>query len=185
MARLARQWNQRDAERGAEQTASALSVVLYRIAGDALLALENEGFDTEDWSMRLDVIEQFAIFGFHLVDRAAQARLDDAARARLLRATAEHLSGVIAGNRAECAGPGAHAQAFIDRLNAQCAVYAACDWSATEGPGFTLRRELGDAVAARMAERGRRWICMYVLDREAPRLAAALGRSLRGLLPAP
>ena len=184
MVRLARQWNQREAPRPAGQTASALSVVVYRLAGQALLALENEGFDTADWSMRLDVIEQFAIFGAHLVDRAANERLSGEARAELLGALARHLAALVQDNREESDGPGGHAARFLDRLNERCEHYAGCEWSAREGPGFALRRELGDAVAERMAETGRQWISMYVIDREAPRFAAALERSLRGLLPA-
>ena len=163
---------------------SALSVVVYRLAGQALLALENEGFDTADWSMRLDVIEQFAIFGAHLVDRAANERLSGEARAELLGALARHLAALVQDNREESDGPGGHAARFLDRLNERCEHYAGCEWSAREGPGFALRRELGDAVAERMAETGRQWISMYVIDREAPRFAAALERSLRGLLPA-
>ena len=184
MVRLARQWNQREAPRPAGQTASALSVVVYRLAGRALLALENEGFDTADWSMRLDVIEQFAIFGAHLIDRAANERLSGEARAALLDALARHLAALVQDNREESDGPGAHAARFLDRLNERGARYADCEWSAAEGPGFALRRELGDAVAERMAAPGRKWIAMYVIDREAPRFAAELGRSLRGLLPA-
>lgn len=184
MVRLARQWNQRAAPRPAGQTASALSVVVYRLAGQALLALENEGFDTDDWSMRLDVIEQFAIFGAHLIDRAARERLSEASRAELLGALARHLAALVQDNREESDGPGEHAARFLDRLNERGERYADCEWSAQEGPGFALRRELGDAVAARMAETGRQWISMYVIDREAPRFATALERSLRGLLPA-
>ena len=184
MVRLARQWNQRTAPRPAGQTASALSVVVYRLAGQALLALENEGFDTDDWSMRLDVIEQFAIFGAHLIDRAASERLSEASRAELLDALARHLATLVQDNREESDGPGEHAARFLDQLNERGERYAGCEWSSREGPGFALRRELGDAVAARMAETGRQWISMYVIDREAPRFATALDRSLRGLLPA-
>ena len=185
MVRLARQWNQRETPRPAGQTASALSVTVYRLAGQALLALENEGFGTEDWSMRLDVIEQFAIFGAHLVDRAASERLSETSRAELLGALARHLAALVQDNREESDGPGAHAARFLDRLNERCERYAGYAWSAREGPGFALRRELGDAVAERMAAEGRRWIATYVIDREAPRFAAALEGSLRGLLPAP
>lgn len=182
--RPAHQWNVRDAARSTGQTASALSVSLYRLSADALLALENEGFDTEDWSMRMDVIEEFAIFGLHLMDRFARDRLDEESRTHLLQATAQHLAGIVGENRTVASGPGDHERNFVDLVNERCACYAALSWSEEEGPGFTLRKELGDAIAAKMVENNRQWICMYVIDREAPRFVQALGRNLRGLLPA-
>ena len=181
MPRLARHWNQRETPRSADQTASALSANIWRLAGDGLLALENEGFETRDWAQRLDVIGQFAIFGAHLVDREAQQRLPDAARTELIAALVRHLAALMRDNRLECGG--AHAEGFIDQFNDASERYAHSNWSAADGPGFALRRELGDAVAACMGARDQEWIATYVIDREAPKFATALGRTLRGLMP--
>ena len=183
MPRLSRHWNQRETPRSADQTASALSVNIWRLASDALLALENDGFETADWSQRLDVIGQFSIFGVHLVDRAAQSRLADEERARLIPSLAKHLAALMQDNRLECDGPGEHAACFIEQFNAQTEAYAGCEWSEQEGPGFALCRALGDAVAESMGEKDQEWIATYVIDREAPKFATALRRVLRGLVP--
>ncbi len=182
MPRLSRHWNQRETPRSADQTASALSVNIWKIASDALLALENEGFETADWSQRLDVIAQFAIFGVHLVDREAQSRLPDEERAQLIPSLARHLAALMQDNRLECDGPGEHATRFIEQLDAQAETYAGCQWSEEEGPGFALCRELGDTVAGSMGEKDQEWIATYVIDREAPKFATALRRVLRGLV---
>ena len=183
MPRLTRHWNQREAPRSADQTASALSVNLWRLSSAALLALENEGFETADWSKRLDVIGLFAAFGVHLIDRHTSTRLAQEERAQLVSALARHLAALMQDNRQECEGPGEHAAHFIEQMNRQSELYAARQWSETEGPGFAMRRELGDAVAARMEEHEREWIATYVIDREAPKFAEALKRSLRGFIP--
>ena len=182
MPRLSRHWNLRETPRSASQTASALSVNIWRLASDALLALENEGFETADWSQRLDVIGQFAIFGVHLVDRETQSRLSDEERGLLIPSLAKHLAALMQDNRLECDGPGEHAVRFIEQLNAQTEAYADCQWSEGEGPGFALCRELGDAVADSMGEKDQEWIATYVIDREAPKLATALRRTLRSLV---
>ncbi len=184
MPRLSQHWNQREAPRTASQTASALSVNIWRLASDGLLKLENEGFETETWSQRLDVIGHFSIFAAHLVDRTAQQHLDGDARQKLLTALIQHLATLMQDNRLQADGEGAHDAAFIAQFNSWSERYAPCDWSEQEGPGFSLCRELGDAVAACMGAHDNAWIATYVIDREAPRLAKALACSLRNLMPA-
>ena len=182
MPRLSRYWNLRETPRSADQTASALSVNIWRLASDALLSLENEGFETADWSQRLDVIGHFSIFGIHLTDRETQMRLSSEGRAKLIPSLAKHLAALMQDNRLECDGPGRHAAQFIEQLNVQSEHYSRCEWSPEEGPGFALSRELGHAVAADMGERDREWIATYVIDREAPKFATALRRVLRSLV---
>ncbi len=48
MVRLRTRWNLKDRERSLEAIASAVGVNIWRIAGEALLSLENEGFETID-----------------------------------------------------------------------------------------------------------------------------------------
>ncbi len=185
MPRLSQHWNQRETPRTAGQTASALSVNIWRLAGEGLLKLENEGFDTETWSQRLDVIGHFSIFGAHLVDRTAQKHLNAAAREALLPSLIQHLAALMQDNREQADGPGEHAAQFVAQFNAESERYASCEWSEETGPGFTLCRELGETIAACMSEeeRNRSWIETYVIDREAPNFARALQRSLRTLMP--
>ena len=182
MPRLPRHWNQPDTPRTASQTASAVSVNLWRLSGEALLALENEGFDTRDWSQRMDVIEQFVLFGVHLVDRAVESKLSAKARADLVRALAEHLAALVQDNRQQSDGRGEYRTRFIEQLNECSERYAALEWSAKTGPGFNLCNELGEAIAARLGGSEQRWIATYVIDREAPKFATGVARSLRSLL---
>ncbi len=182
MPRLSQHWNQRETPRDAGQTASALSVNIWKISSAALLALENEGFETSGWSRRLDVIGHFAIFGAHLVDREASARLPDEERARLIPSLAKHLAALMQDNRQECGDPGEHARRFLDQFNERSDLYSGCQWSEETGPGFAMRRALGDAVADSMEKKDREWIATYVIDREAPKLATSLRRTLRSLV---
>ena len=60
--RAAARWNKKDKVRTVEETAGALGVTGWRIAAQGVLGLENEGFQTDTQSQRLDVITEFAAF---------------------------------------------------------------------------------------------------------------------------
>jgi hypothetical protein len=74
--RIKSRWNQKERARSIQETASALGFIMWRIAQNALLSLENEGFQTDTQVQRLDVIEEFLAFLLHVVDRRVYDRMD-------------------------------------------------------------------------------------------------------------
>lgn len=182
MARLKTKWQQKDRQRGVGDLASVMSVNIWRISSEALLNLENEGFETVSHSQRLDIIAEFVIFLLHMVDRLLYERYDDEQRREFLTALARHLSGLVQDNRVDANGPGVYQGPFIDLLNARMDEYSECAYSPQEGPGFTLRRLVGEHVRDRFGPRDRKWIPDYVIDVEVPKAMASLTQALDGVL---
>ena len=182
MARVRTRWNIKDRIRSVEQIASALSVNIWRIASEGLLNLENEGFETISHSQRLDVIAEFVAFLIHVTDRLVYASMDQQDRHDFINALARHLTDIVQHNRVDANGPGNYKNAFIELLNARMSDYSECSFSEEEGPGFSLRRTLGEHVRAQMGRKDNKWIPDYVMDSEVPKALASLKRAIGGLL---
>ena len=182
MVRLRTRWNLKDRERSLEAIASAVGVNIWRIAGEALLSLENEGFETRTHAQRLDVIGEFVAFLVHMVDRMAYESLDQDQRRELVTAVALHLCDTMQDNRVDASGQGQYREAFVSFLNARMSDYAECGYSKEEGPSFNLRRILGEYVRQQMGERDNKWIPDYVMDVEVPKAMKSLGRVLESLI---
>ena len=64
--------------------------------------------------------------------------------------------------------------------------YAQCRFNAEEGPGFTLRRLLGDHVQEHIVDtpddKDRQWLPDYVLEQEAPAIYRGIEKTLESLL---
>ena len=182
MARLRTRWNLKDRERSIEEIASALGVNIWRIAGEGLLNLENEGFETISHSQRLDVMGEFVAFLIHMTDRLVYGKFKEDQRHKLISAVASHLTEVMQDNRVDASGPGRYREAFIELLNSRMDDYSDCSFSEREGPGFGLRRIFGDYVRQRMGAKDNKWIPDYVMDVEVPKAMEALIRLLESML---
>ncbi len=159
-----------------------MGVNIWRIAGEGLLALENEGFETGSNSQRLDVIEEFAAFLLNMTDRLVYERVDEDNRREFITALGLHLAETVQDNREDASGVGEYHRAFIDLVNSRMSDYSECVFSDADGPGFSLKRIFADRVRERMGPRDNKWIPDYVMDIEVPKAMTALKRSLHTLL---
>ena len=182
MARLRTRWTDKERARSIKDVASAMSVNLWKIASEALLNLENEGFETTTNAQRLEIITEFAAFLVHMADRLLYADYSEEDRGRFVTALALDVIRIIEDNKRDVVGPGAYRQDLIDAMNQRLEEYAEYPFDEKEGPGFGMRRRLGERVRDRMGARDRKWIPDYVIDREAPQAYAALRRALKNLL---
>ena len=55
-------WNQKGKKRQISQVASDLAVSIWKISKKTLLNLENEGFDTDTWTDRLEILREISCF---------------------------------------------------------------------------------------------------------------------------
>ncbi len=181
--RLKTKWANKDKERSIEEIAGALAFTVWRIGMQSVLNLENENFQTDTQSQRVDLVDEFVIFLTHLTDRMAYAQdIDDDQRMRLIKTLALRLAQFDHEDRQLCDGPGEYHGAFIELLNARMEDYSECKWTAEEGPGFSMTRTLGDHVTSKMGERDRKWITTYVQEIEVPEAQKTLKRAIRSLL---
>lgn len=181
MARLKAKWNQTQHERSPEQIASVVSSNIWMLAADSCLSLENEGFETNTHSQRMDVICEFLAFSLHVVDRMTFGELEEEERVRFINALGVNLANLVHDNRLDSNGPGEHRKQFIALLNVRMDEYSDCDYDIDEGPGFGLRRITGNHVMAVMGAKDQKWIPDYVIDLEAPKIVKGIQRVMTGM----
>ncbi|QKT04019.1 hypothetical protein HUS23_09420 [Ectothiorhodospiraceae bacterium 2226] len=181
--RIRSRWNRKDKERSPEEQASVLGFIIWRIACNAVLNLENEGFQTDTQRQRLDVIGELVAYLLHVVDRLTFERLSVAERERFIGAVAQRLLNIWHDNLRDALGPGDHRQAMAERLNARMSEYAELPFGDGE-PGFAFNRYLGACITEVMGPRDNRWILDQVMAIEVPEALQTLRKALRDVMPA-
>jgi len=178
--RVKSKWNVKGREHSMADNGGAAAFIIWRIAQQGLLNLENEGFQTETRSQRLDVIAEFVAFLVHLADRFKAEELGLDERREFITSLARHLADTMQENRTEAEGKGDYRAPLIGLLNERAADYA--EFSMPEGePGYAMRRYFGDRVRAVMGEKDNQWIAGQVIDIEVPELLPPLKKALRDL----
>ena len=178
--RVKSRWNIKGRERSLTEIGGAAAFILWRIAQQGTLNLENEGFQTDTNAQRLDVIAEFVAFLVHMVDRLKSEDLELADRQEFIGSLARHLADQVQDNRTDAQGKGEYRQAFIDLLNARAADYA--EFSMSGGvPGYALKRYFGEQVRAVMGVKDNQWITDQVMEVEVPEALKPLSKALRDL----
>ena len=181
MARLKAKWNQKNRTRTPEQIASAIGFNIWLLAAEACLNLENEGFETNTQSQRLDVISEFLAFSLHLVDRMTFGELDEEERIRFINALGVSLATTVQSNRVDADGAGEYRTQFVELLNSRMDEYSECSYDQDSGPGFSLKRILGTHVMHAMGAKDNKWIPDYVIDAESPKIIKGIKRVMLGM----
>ncbi len=180
--RVKNKWQDKNKQRTIEDTAGVVAFNLWKIASANVLNLENEGFQTNSQSQRVDVIEELLAFYISLVDRlAADKEYDEDRRRQLIVALAMSLAKTVEDNRVDFDGEGEHSRAFVELLNQRMSEYAGFSYSDGE-PGFQLRRRVGEHVQAVMGEKDNKWVPDQVMDIEIPDAMKVFRRVVRGLI---
>ncbi|MBT3204418.1 MAG: hypothetical protein HOM14_11530 [Gammaproteobacteria bacterium] len=182
MARLKVGWNQRGRGRSLDDIGSAISFNIWQIAGQAVLDLENEGFQTDTQSQRLDVLTEFAAFLLQLVDRIVYDQFDLEQRNGIISAAGLHMAGILQDNRLDTDGEGDFRKQFLTVLNQRIGDYSQCQFNQIDGPSFIFYRMLGDHVSAQMGEKDNKWITGYIIDIAGEKLHKSIKRILPGLI---
>jgi hypothetical protein len=180
--RVKNKWQDKNRQRTVEDTAGVVAFNLWKIASANVLNLENEGFQTDSQSQRVDVIEELLAFYISLVDRlAADKEYDEDRRRRLIVALAMSLAKTVKDNRVDFDGEGDHSRVFVELLNQRMSEYAGFSYSDGE-PGFQLRRRVGEHVQAVMGKKDNKWVPDQVMEIEIPEAMKVFRRVVRGLV---
>ena len=179
--RIRSHWNKKQKERSLEEIAGALAFIEWRIASNALLDLENEGFQTDTQSQRLDVLQEFSAFLIHITDRLVHDTMGEDERQRFIVALALKMADTCHDNRVDAEGRGKDfRQPFIETLNARMADYAEFVFEDRK-PGYAFKRYLGEAVTNAMGDRDSKWISEQVMEVEVPDMLKTLEKGLKDL----
>jgi len=181
VVRIRSRWNDKKKERSLEEIAGALAFIEWRIAGQALLNLENEGFQTDTQLQRLEVLQELCAFLIHVTDRKVHADMPEEERQRFIIALALKLADTYHDNRVDAEGRGQDfRKPFIELLNNRMADYA--DFRFENGaPGYAFKRYLGDCVTNSMGPRDSKWISDQVMEIEVPAMLKTLEKGLKDL----
>lgn len=182
--RVKSKWNNKGRERSLTEIGSAAAFILWRIAQQGTLNLENEGFQTDTNAQRLDVMAEFLAFLLHVVDRRQVETLEQDERQEFITALARHLANQMQENRTDAQGKGEYKAGLIELLNARTADYAEFPMP-DDAPGYAMKRYFGERVRAVMGARDNQWITDQVMDVEVPEALKPLGRALRDLFAGP
>ena len=180
--RLKTKWANKNKERTLEELAGALGFSLWRIIAKNLLNLENEDYQTETQSQRLNVMAEFAAFLVAVTDRIVAESFPDGDRQEFIVAMAIRLAETMQDNREDCEGKGTdYKQPFINMLNQRMAEYAEHSFKDME-PGYGFKRHLGNSLVGVMGERHEKWLSTQVIEIEIPEAMATLKRAIKSLL---
>ena len=180
--RVKNTWQDKGKERSLEDIAGVLAFNLWKIAGAIVLNLENEGFQTDSQSQRLDVFAELIAFFIHVVDRlASEWEYDEGSRRELIVALAKSLTKTMHDNRVDFEGEGDYRDAFVQLLNERMSEYAGFSYVDGE-PGFQLRRRVGEHVQVRMGAKDNKWVPDQIMDIEIPEAMKVFKRVVRSLM---
>ena len=87
--RVKSRWNKKGKTHSVEEIAGALAFILWRIATNGVLSMENAGFQTETQAQRLEIIAEFLAFAIHVADRMTIERFDEEQRVRFMTELAQ------------------------------------------------------------------------------------------------
>jgi len=181
--RVKSRWNDKGRERTAEDTGSVLAFNLWRIAGANVLHLENEGFQTDTYNQRLDVVAELLGFFVHVVDRmTSEKEYSEDERRDLITALALNLAKTMHDNRIDVNEEKEDYKAqFIQVLNERMAEYADFAYDGNE-PGFQMRRRCGEHVTEVMGEKDKKWVTDQIMDIEIPDALKTFKKVARNIL---
>ena len=122
--RIKSRWSKKGKTHTIEEIAGAVAFINWRIAGNCLLSLENNDFQTDTHEQRLKIISEFLIFTIHMIDRMTIENFDENERVRfiteLVTKTAKHLED----NKRDLIGPGDYRDEFVQLLNERINEYS-------------------------------------------------------------
>jgi len=173
-------WNQKGKKRQIGQIASALAVSIWKISKKTLLNLENEGFETDTWSDRLEILKEVSCFQVFIVSNEIKS-YDDKKKIDLITDIAKKLNDTININQADLKIPKEKIKnKFINLLNDRMAEYSEHEYD--QEPSYKTKIILGNHLMVHMGELDNNWIRMYVIDQEVPKILLSLKRPISSLV---
>ena len=180
--RLKTKWANKNKDRSLTELAGALGFSLWRITAKSLLNLENEDYETETQSQRLNVMAEFACFLTSVADRIVEDSFPDEDRQEFIVGMALRLADTMQENREDCDGRGVdYKKPFIDLLNQRMAEYSEHAFKDME-PGYGFKRHLGNSLVGVMGERHEKWLSAQIIEIEIPEALTTLKRAIQSLL---
>jgi len=187
MLRVKTVWFKKEGERPAEETATVLASMIWRLADKAVDNLSKADFDIVTPQRGFKILAELTSFLTHYVDRLAFARMDDAKRQDLVSAIGVRLAEVMERNVLDFSGGERdpdydYRQAYIDRLNQRMVDYSEFDFPEDKA-SFQALRYLSLMIREDMLETDRTWIQDQLMDIEVPEMMGMVKKNVDGFYP--
>lgn len=183
--RLKTHWFKPEQPKSAEQTASAIAFIVWRVSRHMLDRMRKAGFDIDIGPPYFAFMREVLVFLIQCADRIAYARQAGDQRAAFTTALVLRTADFLEENEGDLLGPvepgtPGHRERFIDLFNELSGHYAEFDYG-DEGPDFGFRRYLGTRIEPLLPEKDRRWVLDQVMDIEVPEAVAMVERGMAGV----
>lgn len=181
--RIKTKWHNKTREVTMEERANTVAFISWRIAAALVLNLENENFQTDTQSQRLDIIREALAFLISITDRMVVNDFNEEERRDLITRMALKLAKDFHDNCVELLGQGDYKTDFINIVNERLNSYAERSWDDEKNaPGFQYKRDFGDNIARVMGARDNKWISQHVNEIEVPDMLETLEKAKRQML---
>lgn len=164
-----------------EDLASVIAINIWKLAKEAFLHMEKEGFRFREDEQAIGFISEFIIFQLHITDRMLFGLVEEEERNSFINTTARLLTQSVVENQEEILGPGDYARGFVDLMNERLANYSECGFEDGK-PGYDFVRYLGQTVAEIMKASDDKWVVEQVIDIEAPSVIEKITRVVTDVL---
>lgn len=184
--RIKSQWFQTDGPKSAQQTASAMAFIVWRVAQNMLKQMREAKFDIDVGPQYFAFMREVLVFLIQVVDRMAFERMSGEERVVFTTAMVVRVAEILEESELEwmlapAAGEESWRNQFIDLCNEQADAYA--DFShGPQGPDFGFVRYLGHRIEIIMPAKDQRWVIDQVMAIEAPEALQMVQRAMEGVL---
>ncbi|WP_119353139.1 hypothetical protein [Azohydromonas sediminis] len=183
--RLKTHWFKPEQPRSAEQRASAIAFIVWRVARQMLDRMRKAGFDIDVGPPYFAFLREVLVFLIQCADRIAYARQAGDERAAFTTALVLRTADFLEENEGDLLGPvppgtASYRERFIDLFNEVAPHYAEFGYG-DDGPDFGFRRYLGSRIEPLLPPKDRPWVLDQVMDIEAPEAVALVERGMAGV----
>ncbi|MCI1193035.1 hypothetical protein MOJ79_14420 [Calidifontimicrobium sp. SYSU G02091] len=183
--RLKTHWFKPEQPKSAEQRASAIAFIVWRVARQMLDRMRKAGFDIDVGPPYFAFLREVLVFLIQCADRIAYARQAGDERAAFTTALVLRTADFLEENEGDLLGPVApgtasYRERFIDLFNEVAPHYAEFGYG-DDGPDFGFRRYLGSRIEPLLPPKDRPWVLDQVMDIEAPEAVALVERGMAGV----
>jgi hypothetical protein len=184
--RIKSQWFQTDAPKSAQQTASAMAFIVWRVAQNMLKQMREAKFDIDVGPQYFAFMREVLVFLIQVVDRMAFERMSGEERVAFTTAMVVRVAEILEESELEwllapAAGCESWRNQFIDLCNEQADAYAEFGHGPA-GPDFGFVRYLGHRIEIIMPAKDQRWVIDQVMAIEAPEALQMVQRGMEGVL---
>jgi len=184
--RIKSQWFQTDSPKTAQQTASAMAFIVWRVVQNMLKQMREAQFDIDVGPQYFAFMREVLVFLIQVVDRMAFERMSGEERVAFTTAMVVRVAEILEESELEwllapATGEQSWRNQFIDLCNEQSDAYAEFGHG-PEGPDFGFVRYLGHRIEIIMPAKDQRWVIDQVMAIEAPEALQMVQRGMEGVL---